>query len=173
MAFQIRCTCGKNLQVQDEWVGKKIRCANCSEVMTVSQPVVADKDDATEMAVSATPTKTSPASTGHEFEDDDRPRSKRRREEDEEDGDEDDWPRKRRRREEDDDDRLRTPGRLPGHPNADNTTPNASIGGGILMMVIAVVWFFGALSLGWIFYYPPILFIMGIVAVVRGAMKRE
>jgi hypothetical protein len=171
MAFQIRCTCGKNLQVQDEWVGKQIRCANCSEVMTVSQPDAAEQNNALEMAVSTTPTKTSPASTSYETEDDDRPRSKRRRDDD--DVDEDDWPRKRRRREEEDDDRLRTPGRLPGNPNANNTTPNASIGGGILMMVIAVVWFFGAAAFGVYFWYPPILFIMGIVAVVRGAMKRE
>jgi hypothetical protein len=45
---------------------------------------------------------------------------------------------------------------------------------GILMMVGAVVWFFGALVwMNRIFFYPPILFVLGIGAVVRGLTNRE
>lgn len=44
----------------------------------------------------------------------------------------------------------------------------AKIGGGLLMMVGAVVWFFLGLAAGRIFFYPPILFIIGLVAVVKG-----
>src|SRR4051794_17454632 len=51
MPFQIRCACGKNLSIQDEWVGKKIRCSNCNEVITASPPDEAD-DDAAQVAVS-------------------------------------------------------------------------------------------------------------------------
>ena len=40
----------------------------------------------------------------------------------------------------------------------------------VLMMVIAVVWFVLALSLGWIFFYPPVMFVLGLVAVVKGFM---
>ena len=41
--------------------------------------------------------------------------------------------------------------------------------GGVAMMVIAVVWFFGALFLAdRIFFYPPILFIIGLVTFCRG-----
>lgn len=41
--------------------------------------------------------------------------------------------------------------------------------GGLIMMLIAVVWFFGGLLLfGWIFYFPPILFIIGLIGFVRG-----
>lgn len=44
---------------------------------------------------------------------------------------------------------------------------------GILMMVGALVWFFVALAAGRIFFYPPILFIIGIVSVVRGILARS
>lgn len=36
------------------------------------------------------------------------------------------------------------------------------------MMVGAVVWFVGGLFVNVIFFYPPILFALGIAAVVRG-----
>ena len=39
---------------------------------------------------------------------------------------------------------------------------------GVLMMVGALVWFFVALSVGWIAFYPPILFIAGLVAFIKG-----
>lgn len=39
---------------------------------------------------------------------------------------------------------------------------------GILMMVGALVWFFGGLAAGIIFYYPPILFILGLVSFFKG-----
>jgi hypothetical protein len=44
---------------------------------------------------------------------------------------------------------------------------------GILMMVGAVVWFIAGLFVGFIFFYPPILFVLGLAAVVRGAMGHE
>lgn len=45
------------------------------------------------------------------------------------------------------------------------------IAGGIVMIVLALVWFFGGLALDRIFFYPPVLLILGIVAVVRGASE--
>jgi hypothetical protein len=44
---------------------------------------------------------------------------------------------------------------------------------GLLMMAGAVVWFFGALALGWIFFYPPIMFVLGLAAVIRRLMGQE
>jgi hypothetical protein len=50
---------------------------------------------------------------------------------------------------------------------------NGGVLGGILMMVIAVVWFVvGIVALDMIYFYPPILFIVGIVALVRGLMDK-
>jgi uncharacterized membrane protein YvbJ len=42
--------------------------------------------------------------------------------------------------------------------------------GGVAMMTIAVVWFFGALSFGWVFFYPPILFLIGLYAFIKGLL---
>ncbi len=59
------------------------------------------------------------------------------------------------------------------------TTPVGSSGGrtdggviiGILMMVGAVIWFVGGLAFDIIFFYPPILFVLGLVATIKGALK--
>ena len=45
---------------------------------------------------------------------------------------------------------------------------NAGVVGGILMMGIAVVWFIVGLAGGIIFFYPPILFVIGIIAFFKG-----
>jgi hypothetical protein len=45
---------------------------------------------------------------------------------------------------------------------------NMGVLGGILMITIAVVWFFGALAVGLIFWYPPVLALFGVYAVIKG-----
>ena len=45
--------------------------------------------------------------------------------------------------------------------------------GGILMVVIAVVWFFGGLAFDRIFFYPPILLIIGVYAIVKGIADKN
>ena len=45
-----------------------------------------------------------------------------------------------------------------------------AIWGGVAMMVGAVVWFVVGWMAGRIFFYPPILFVLGIVAVGKGLM---
>lgn len=45
---------------------------------------------------------------------------------------------------------------------------NGGVMGGSLAMLIAVVWFVGGLSIGLLFYYPPILFVLGLVGFVKG-----
>ena len=56
-------------------------------------------------------------------------------------------------------------------------TPRRGISGGvlsgILMMLGAVVWFFGALALNWIAFYPPVLFIVGLVTFIKGLSGNE
>lgn len=44
----------------------------------------------------------------------------------------------------------------------------AGVLGGIIMMSIAVVWFFVGLKSGWVFFYPPILFCIGLFAFIKG-----
>ena len=50
---------------------------------------------------------------------------------------------------------------------------NAGAIAGILMMVGAVVWFVVGLSLDIIFFYPPILFIIGLIAFIKGLASRQ
>ena len=46
---------------------------------------------------------------------------------------------------------------------------NAGMGGGLLLMIGAIVWFFVALLFfNVIFFYPPIMFIIGLVAFIKG-----
>lgn len=47
-----------------------------------------------------------------------------------------------------------------------------SIVSGLLMMVGAVVWFVAGLAFDRIFFYPPILFIFGLIAFVKGLFGR-
>jgi hypothetical protein len=45
---------------------------------------------------------------------------------------------------------------------------DSSILGGLAMMIGAAVWFFVGLSQGVIFFYPPVMFVLGGIAVIRG-----
>lgn len=45
---------------------------------------------------------------------------------------------------------------------------DAGMVGGLVMMLIGGVWFFGGLAVGYIFFYAPILFVIGLVGFVRG-----
>lgn len=47
------------------------------------------------------------------------------------------------------------------------------VGGGSLLMVVSVIWFVGGYLAGRIFYYPPILFLVGLIAAVRGIVARR
>ncbi len=40
--------------------------------------------------------------------------------------------------------------------------------GGVLMMVLGAVWFVGGLAAGYIFFYAPILCVIGLVAFIKG-----
>ena len=44
--------------------------------------------------------------------------------------------------------------------------------GGLAMMVIATVWFFVALQGGVIFFYPPVMFVLGLGSVISGLVNR-
>jgi hypothetical protein len=50
---------------------------------------------------------------------------------------------------------------------------NSGMMGGLAAMGIAVVWFLIGLMNDFIFFYPPILFVLGLVAFFKGMMKGE
>jgi hypothetical protein len=49
---------------------------------------------------------------------------------------------------------------------------NGGMVGGIIAMLIAVVWFVGGLAVGLVFWYPPILFIIGLIGFLKGMFSR-
>ena len=51
-------------------------------------------------------------------------------------------------------------------------TPSTVIGG-IVAMVIAVVWFVAGLAGGVIFFYPPVMFVLGLVSVFSALFNRD
>ena len=184
MPFKQPCACGKTLLLKDEFAGRKVRCPNCKEIVLAAPPEEPKAEekvpelDVEEVAVTATPPVVTAAPPSVEFEEDDRPRSRsKRRDEDDEDYEEVDRRRRRRRGEDDDDHdvdglRLKRPDIMATPSESSNTTPIATIGTGILMMIGAVVWFVGALVLfDRLFIYPPIMFVLGIIAVFRGATQ--
>jgi hypothetical protein len=78
--------------------------------------------------------------------------------------------RKRKRRRYDPDYDDRSPRRSSGGGFG---SINAGTAGGCLMMVLAAVWFVVGIYAGWIFFYPPILFVFGLIAFFRGLMGME
>jgi hypothetical protein len=48
---------------------------------------------------------------------------------------------------------------------------NGGVLGGLLAMLVALVWFIVGLAADRIFFYPPILFIIGLVAFIKGLVQ--
>ncbi|MDB5313094.1 MAG: hypothetical protein JWO38_7296 [Gemmataceae bacterium] len=192
MPISFECSCGKTLQVKDEFAGRRVRCPACSgvaavpaadpgfEVVDEPSPVPAPSKPA---PVRAKPVERpddeedKPRSRKPRDEDDDRPRTRRRDEDDDE--DDDDRPRTRRRNEDDDEDdaprkkksrRKPKPEEKPSHFGLEKRVLNGGVAGGLLAMVIAVVWFVVGLMADRIFFYPPILFVVGLIAMIKGAV---
>lgn len=162
MAISFPCSCGRNLRVKDELAGRRVRCPNCSSILTVPEPDV--EYDAGDVLLAETsgvqekepeskepeaPTSTAiadrPLYRAPPPEKKRRPPSKRK-------------PEKESR----------------GLPIAFEEgwfgSMNAGVIGGLLMIVIAIVWFVVGLTGGIIFFYPPVLLIIGIGAMIKGFM---
>ena len=61
-AFQLRCACGKNLNIKDEWVGKKIRCTPPAAMSSPSPLPPTLGEAADPPSPRQRPAKTTPAS---------------------------------------------------------------------------------------------------------------
>ncbi len=175
----MHCPCDRAFRVKDELAGKKIRCPACKQVLLVPAPeieITVEEDAAGYlMAEEPAPRVRKPVKT---------------RDEDEEQEDNDEritskpaaWPKPAPRREYDEDPSPRRKKRRPRRRDDDDERsgflPAISISPtiitGLLMMIGAVVWFvLGLVLIDRIFFYPPIMFILGIGAVWRGATGQE
>lgn len=200
MPISFTCTCGKTLQVKDEFAGRRVRCPACNGVATApaGEPEFEVVDDPAPRRAAAppppppakaVPVRANPVERSRDDDwddEDDRPRKRRR------DDDEDDRPRGKRRDEEDDDDRPRK--RRDDEEDDDEDRPrkkykpkkpakkeqashfgmekgilNGGVAGGLLAMLIAVVWcVLGIVLIDRFFFYTPILFVLGLIAFIKG-----
>jgi hypothetical protein len=146
MAISMSCACGRALRLKDELAGRKIRCPQCSIVLQVPDGDVADDFE-------AAPDPPSPATaairTSSSYQPAPAPPPRPPE------------PPKRRKR------RRSSSGRGFG------ISFSPGIIAGLLMMIGAVVWFVVGLYAGWLFFYPPILFILGLIRFVMSLMGHE
>ena len=172
MPIALTCTCGREMRIKEEFAGRKVRCPDCQGIVTVPQPGPEEEEVLTAELHEEGETRPGRSSVTAR-----RPRP--RDEEDEETGVQEE-PRRRRRPADDDEDEAPRPKRKP-RPRIRRDAPpqrggfgtaNAGIVGGLIMMLLAVVWFVGGLMVNIIFFYPPILFIIGLIAFIKGLTSR-
>jgi len=166
MPFSVSCACGRSLRVKDEFVGKKVRCPVCSNVLVVPRAEPEDEEERISDVVPVERTRRRPpprpAPSEDEYDDDD----------------EDEAAATRGRRLSQDYEDRRPPRRRPRRTRQRDRASrdgwfgniNAGLVGGVAMILIAVVWFVVGLMAGYIFFYPPILLVIGIIAMVKGLM---
>jgi anti-sigma factor RsiW len=164
MPIDLSCDCGRALRVKDELAGKKIRCPQCKSILAVPTKedeaeemlleVIADEDEEPaerrprRPAIQAEPPKPPPAY--QRSIQDTKPALKKA-------------PKPRREKER----------RVPRVAFEEGWfgSINSGIVGGILMILIAIVWFVVGLTGGVIFFYPPILAVIGIIAIIKGCFS--
>ena len=169
MPIAFECSCGKSLQVKDEHAGRRVRCPACSETLSVPAPMpqfeVVEDD---EPAPRAAPIRAKVVERSREDDDDEeRPRSKRKSYDLDDDDEEEERPRKKKKK------RSRVTREKPqeqSHFAMEKSIVNGGVAGGLLAMIIAVVWFVAGLMNDRIFFYPPILLVVGLIAFFKGLM---
>jgi hypothetical protein len=162
MPVVIDCECGKKLRVADEQAGKRVRCPSCKGVVAVPPlsrpaslfPSGESPKDEQPSSSRVTARKAAPADDLIPLQPDDLDFEKSRK-------------------------RSRPPYRVE-HDYEDKEPTrrqsNQALGsllGGLAMMAGAVIWFVVGLAGGIIFFYPPILFCLGVAAFVRGMMGND
>lgn len=170
MPIAFECSCGKSLQVKDEHAGRRVRCPACSETLSVPAPtpqfeVVEDDEPAPRAAPIRA--KVVERSRDDDEDDDERPRSKRKSYDLDDDDEEEERPRKKKKK------RSRVTREKPqehSHFAMEKSIVNGGVAGGLLAMIIAVVWFVAGLMNDRIFFYPPILLVVGLIAFFKGLM---
>jgi hypothetical protein len=191
MAIRFTCSCGLTLEAEDEYAGQATVCPQCGTQKRIPLP---QKPPMAKLiskipAPAATPSAADP---GFEVVDDDEPvvaapakklrnsdvsldenklvRRKQRTEDEEEvrprkrrivDDEEFDRPRKQRRRQQ-----LESQDSSGWFGTEKWVLSGGAIGGGIAMLV-AVVWFILGLMADRIFFYPPILFLVGLGGILK------
>jgi hypothetical protein len=168
MAILFACSCGKRLKVADQFGGKRCRCPGCGEIRSVPEPSTADEETAL--------FDVSPTAAGKSRRAATEIRAQRRSDipevlpaDDDDEGayeprSEEERPPRRKKKLV----RKRLPEKKGFFAFEKGLAEKGALAG-VLMMVIAFVWFVcGLIFLNRIFFYPPILFVIGVIAFIKG-----
>lgn len=170
MPISLKCSCGKSYRVKDELAGRKVRCTGCNNIQTVPVPRPKPADDEfLEVELEEIPKARAPQGVREAsraplpFSEPPVQRPRPRRYED--DDDDDDYERRPKKR------KSRSPKRE--RSGGGGIVVSGGIIGGGLMIAGGLIWLVLGLMAGWIFFYPIILVIAGIIAVIKGLMGAE
>jgi hypothetical protein len=168
MPIPVTCECGKAYKVKEELAGKKVRCAVCKGQIAIPRVEAEDDAEADALRMLLTEEPVKPRKPDLPMIDSiqsepPRPQPKRA-------SSLPDPPPEIRRPKPARPKRARDDGERGGYSRI---YVSPAVITGVLMMVGATVWFFGALAFGVIFIYPPIMFVLGLIAVVKGFLGHE
>lgn len=176
MSITLSCACGRSLRVNDDLVGRKVRCPACQAVLTV--PTDAIEEVPAQKLRAGAPPPPVPRRAKKVDEDRKRPREFAPHDWDDDDDDEDDGPRRkssgRDRDDDDDDDRPRKKSKPRTTNRSSSRIFNSATVTGLLLMVGSFLWFiFSLMVLHRINVYMVVLFVVGVVSLVRGLWGEE
>ena len=166
MPITFDCTCGRHFSVGDAFAGKRTKCPSCGTPLTVPVPEAAPpepgfaEDEAYRALLGSPDPEPSkvPAWTAAPVRESAEPERSQKT-----------APKIK----------AREPVRSPNYDSYPEYAPeprrpaihiSPAVLGGVGSMILAVVWFGLGWAAGRIYFYPPILFLFGLVAVVRGVL---
>lgn len=165
MPITFHCACGKTLRVQDELAGKRVRCPACQAIVVAPEP---ELEVGMPLEEEPPPPARRSAKAAPAEDEDERPASspaaKWKRDEERDDEEDEDRPRKKMKKGEKKDQK-------PDNFGMEKKIFRSGVIGGCVAMLVAVVWFVVGLINDFIFFYPPILFIIGLVAAIKGLVS--
>jgi hypothetical protein len=168
MPITFHCACGKALRVQDELGGKRVRCPACQAIVVAPEPELEVgmplEDDPPPPPLPARRSATSAPAGDEDERPAKKPAAKWKRDEDRDGEEDEDRPRKKMKKGEKKDQK-------PDHFGIEKKIFRGGVIGGGVAMLVAVVWFVVGLINDIIFFYPPILFIIGLVAAIKGLVS--
>lgn len=173
MAIALTCDCGRELQVKDEYAGKRVRCPGCSQPLAVPvRPVETVDEDVEDAALKALMEDPGPEVRPNRYAPPPLPEVPRRpRAPDPATAKSEKaipWAGRESQSRTD-----QFSPRRESKPRRSGVSTNPAVVIGILMMLGAVAWFVAGLASGVIFFYPPIMLVLGFISMVKGLRGQE
>jgi hypothetical protein len=169
MTIELTCACGRACRIKDTFAGRKIRCPACSKVLEVPVPE-GNRDieqEALDLLLTDPPGGEKAVRTGIREEAPQPPPTQAA-------------PQKSV---------MKAPSKAPKRAKTSTQRSerrpsvvfeegwfgslNSGVIGGLLTMLIAIVWFVAGLAADRIFFYPPILLVFGLIATIKGLFGGE